>query len=145
MSAVTGRCMCGAVKVTADLSREDLTVCNCDMCRRWTGAAFMSVRVHQSSIHIDGPTRRFKSSDWAERGFCDACGSTLWYRLTAPGPGHGAYNFSAGLFDTGDMNIGQEYFVDSKPQGWAFAGDHLKVTEAETMAMFAPKDEGEPQ
>jgi len=52
--------MCGAVTVTADLSRDDLTVCNCDMCRRWTGAAFMSVRVMQSSIHIDGPTRRWE-------------------------------------------------------------------------------------
>ncbi len=65
--------------------------------------------VDQDSITIDGPARRFQSSDWAERGFCDTCGSNLWYRITAEGPGHGQYNFAAGLFDTGDMKIGREF------------------------------------
>ncbi|MDF1716659.1 MAG: GFA family protein [Antarcticimicrobium sp.] len=145
MTELSGQCLCGAVSITAKLLDERLTVCNCDMCRRWTSAAFMSVRVDQDSITIDGKARRFQSSDWAERGFCDTCGSNLWYRITAEGPGHGHYNFAAGLFGTGEMKIGREFFVDTKPQGYRFAGDHARLTEAETFALFAPKDEGETQ
>jgi hypothetical protein len=132
----TGQCMCGAVTVKATLSSDILNVCNCDMCRRWTGSEFISVRVHQDSIVLDGPVQRFQSSEWAERGFCGTCGSTLFYRLTADVPGHGDYNFAAGMFDTRDMKIGLEFFVDTKPQGYALSGNHTRLTRAETAAHF---------
>ena len=145
MTEQTGQCMCGAVTITAALSDDRMTACNCDMCRRWSSSAFLSVRVDQDSIVMDGPVRRFQSSAWAERGFCDTCGSNLWYRITAEGPGQGQYNFAAGLFDTGEKKIGREFFVDTKPQGYGFAGDHSRLTQAETYALFAPNEEGETQ
>ncbi len=137
--ALTGRCMCGAVTITAEPAREALTVCHCDMCRQWTSSMFMALETKEGSVEIEGPVRLFQSSDWAERAFCEVCGSNLWYRITAEGPGHGQYQLAAGLFETGDRPVGLEVFIDRKPAGYALEGEPKQMTEAEILAYFAPE------
>jgi hypothetical protein len=42
-----------------------------------------------------------------------------------------------GTFDEpGQFTLTSEIFVDRKPGGYAFAGDHERLTEAETIAKF---------
>jgi len=42
-----------------------------------------------------------------------------------------------GVFDDQSIfRITGEIFIDRKPPGYDFAGDHPRLTEAETMAMF---------
>lgn len=85
-----------------------------------------------------GPVKTFASSEWAERAFCGTCGSALWYRVTAPGPHQGQTHMAAGLFeDAIGATLASEIFIDRKPTGYALAGDHPRLTEAEVMAMFA--------
>ncbi|KZZ28060.1 aldehyde-activating protein, partial [Sulfitobacter sp. HI0082] len=67
------------------------------MCRRWTGSAFLEIDAKPGSLTYDGPVKSYASSDWAERAWCDSCGSTLWYHLTLPG--HDYYSLSAGLVE----------------------------------------------
>ena len=101
------------------------------MCRRHTSGMFVSVEADVQQV--DGPVRSYRSSEWAERGFCGECGSTLWYRTTEDG----VRNIAAGLFDNaanGEMKI--EFFADRCPSGYALAGDHRKLSTAETEAMF---------
>lgn len=87
-------------------------------------------------IDVQGPARSFQSSDWAERGFCGVCGSTLWYGTTHDG----VRNLSAGLFENAaGAPLKLEFFADAAPDGYALAGDHRKMTTAETEALFAPK------
>ena len=145
MSEMQGRCMCGAVKITAKPARSSLSACHCDMCRQWSTSAFMAIETETGSVDVSGPVQRFQSSDWAERAFCKTCGSNLWYRITAQGPGHGQYQLAAGLFDVTGMHLGLEVFIDAKPDAYAFEGERRQMTAQECYDMYAPKDEGETQ
>ncbi len=130
---INGRCMCGAVTVEAAHLGERMSACHCDMCRRWTGAAFVSVHARADNVTLTGPVKTLDTSEWAERGWCDACGSTLFYRLKQDG----SYGLSAGLFeDAAGHSLTEEYYIDQKPVGWAFAGDHNRMNAAETLAFF---------
>ena len=142
MAKMTGQCLCGAVTVTATPERPSLAACHCNMCRRWTSAAF--VAFPSDDAVAEGPVKVFQSSEWAERAFCERCGSALWYRITAPGPGHGQYQLASGLFDVAGMHLGLEVFIDEKPDAYAFDGaeNRRQMTGAEIIAIFAPKEDG---
>ncbi len=130
-AAMTGRCLCGRVTVTATPDREALIACHCAMCRRWTSGMLMTLQCREGAVRFDGPAKAIASSDFAERGFCGECGSALWYRMTRSGAN---WYVAAGLFDTGAMPVGMEVFIDRKPQGYALAGERRTFTEAECMA-----------
>ncbi|UWR22544.1 GFA family protein [Sulfitobacter sp. S190] len=135
---IEGQCLCGAVTVTAMVTDPKLRACHCDMCNRHTGGPFFSVNADPATVQVSGTPATYRSSDWAERGFCATCGSTLWYATVHDGARH----LSAGLFDNaagGTLAI--EFFADACPQGYALAGSHKKLTTPETIALFAP-DEG---
>lgn len=129
-----GRCLCGAVTVSARVETRALSACHCDMCRRHTSSLFLGIAPVQDSVTVTGPASSYRSSDWAERGFCSTCGSTLWYGTVQDG----ARYLAAGLFENaGGASVGLEYFADECPQGYALAGDHKRLTSAETIALFA--------
>jgi len=135
-----GGCLCGAVRFTARLKSDTLGACHCGMCRKWSGGPLIAVQTEGITF---GPTETLKtyaSSAWAERGFCVACGSSVFYRLTVPGSDPGHVHLAAGALDDLDgLSLTHEVFVDNRPEGYAFAGDLRGMTEAEVMAMFAPK------
>jgi hypothetical protein len=131
-----GRCMCGAVTVDVTPEKQELHACHCDMCRRWTGSVFVEIDVADGDLAWDGPVKTFASSGWAERAWCDACGSTLWYKVTLPG--HERYSVAAGLFDNaGGFKLAKEIYIDRKPEGFDFAGAHSTETKSEVEARFA--------
>ncbi|MCP5075954.1 MAG: GFA family protein [Rhodobacteraceae bacterium] len=139
----TGKCLCGAVHFTIDTSPTETGACHCGMCRRWSGGVYLRVQVAPGNIKFAGAENisTYTSSEWAERGFCKTCGSSLYYRVTAPGPHSGTYHMGLGTFDDPScINLTGEIFVDEKPQGYAFAGDTHKMTGAEVFAMFAPPE-----
>ncbi len=145
MQELQGQCMCGAVTVTATPAREALGACHCDMCRRWSSGAYVSFPAEPGYAAL-GPVRTYTSSDWAERAFCEECGSNLWYRITLPGEMHGQTQIAAGLFENAGGNpLKLELYIDKKPEGYAFAGERRQMTEAEVMAMYAPSEEGDNQ
>ncbi|WP_245306223.1 GFA family protein [Roseovarius aestuariivivens] len=139
LKAIEGQCLCGAVKVSAKTEEPKLSACHCDMCRRHTSGMFISVDTVSDSVTVDGPATSFRSSEWAERGFCTICGSTLWYGTVADNVRH----LAAGLFpDAAGGEIKIEFFADMCPKGYQLAGAHRKLTTDETIAMFT-SDEGE--
>jgi hypothetical protein len=113
-----------------------MNVCHCDMCRAWTGLAMMAIRAAPEMV-IEGPVKTRQTSPWAERAWCDECGSSLFYRVTAEGPYQGVAHVAAGLFpDAGGLTLKGELYVDKRPSGYAFAGDLKGMTKAEVEAMF---------
>ena len=131
---IEGRCLCGAVTVSADLASGDLTACSCDMCRRHTSSVFIAIAAVPGSVTVEGPAQSFRSSDWAERGFCGTCGSTLWYGTQADGAKH----LAAGLFDNAaGGRVAIEFFADRRPEGHRLDGDHRRLSTEETIAMFS--------
>lgn len=137
---IDGRCLCGAVRVRAEPADPHLHACHCGMCRRWTGLAFAAFPAAPGTVEATGPIRTRAFSDWAERAWCDECGSALWYEVTAEGPIKGTRHVAAGLFDdAGGLSLGSEIYIDidRKSSGYAFAGEHPVKTQAEIEALFA--------
>ena len=132
----TGRCLCGAVTVTAALKAMD--VCHCAMCRRQTSGPIFALEI-DGAIETTGEdaVRVYNSSEWAERAFCGACGTALWYKLTAPGPAQGYTMLFAGLFDDfAGLPLSKEICIDSKPACYALDGERPRLTAEQTLAMF---------
>ncbi len=137
----TGSCLCGAVKYTIKDAKPEAGACHCGMCRKWSGGVFFAVEAQPDTVTLEGQDSltRFASSDWGERGFCSACGSSLFFRITAPGPHHGVYHFGFGTFDDqSGVEMAGEIFIDRKPDTYSFAGNAPRMTEAEFLALYAP-------
>lgn len=130
--AIEGHCLCGEVRIRATPLSRHVEACHCTMCRRWSGTAFVGVQCG-SAVEIAGEVTRYRSSDWAERGFCPRCGTHLFYHhLPAD-----TYGFTAGLFpDDAFLPLSEEIFIDEKPAYYAFAGDAERLTGAEVMAKY---------
>ncbi len=129
---ISGHCLCGAVTVEATPSKPHVEACHCDMCRRWGGIAFLGLQCGPN-VSFTGEEHivRYKSSDWAERGFCGKCGSNLFYHFVPAGN----YGLLAGLFDDmGDVTFSEEIFVDEKPDYYSFAGDRPRKTGEQVIA-----------
>ncbi len=140
---MNGHCLCGEVQLSFEPKVPEIHACHCEMCRHWTGSAFVVIDAAKGSLTYEGPVKTYKSSDWAERAWCDTCGSTLWYHLTLPRYEH-HYSIAAGLVDDmGGLTMTKEIYFDVKPKGFAFAGEHETQTKAEVEAMFASFGEGD--
>jgi hypothetical protein len=74
-----GGCLCGAVRYRATSAPVRGVICHCLMCRKHSGApalAFVHFVATDFTWLGDTPTR-YRSSEFAQRGFCGKCGSTL--------------------------------------------------------------------
>lgn len=141
----TGGCLCGAVRYTLSEAPRAYGACHCRMCRRFSGGIELGVEVQAGGITWEGEdhVRTFKSSEWAERGFCDICGSSLFWRLISPGPMQGFLSLSAGSLDSLEgLDFDIEVYIDQKPATHAFAGERKQMTEAQVLEMVrvAAKD-----
>lgn len=78
----TGGCLCGAVAYEIEGPLRDVIACHCGQCRRTSGhhVAATSGRLEGFRLIGDRGLKWFRSSDAAERGFCAACGSNLFWR-----------------------------------------------------------------
>ena len=132
-----GQCLCGAITVRAN-SAAALRACHCDMCRKHTSSMFMSVELDQHSLEIEGDVATYRSSEWAERGFCSTCGSTIFYATVHDG----RRNLAAGLFaDAAKAPLTQEFYADTCPDSYTLLDrGQQKLTTAQTIALFTGGD-----
>ena len=81
--AVSGGCLCGAVRFTIDLPSKWCAHCHCSMCRRSHGAGYVTWVGFASSKFLlrsgEEQLAWYASSPGARRGFCRACGSTMLF------------------------------------------------------------------
>lgn len=133
-----GHCLCGGVALSVSADARDVHACHCGACRRWHGGPALVLHAGDFRIETgDALVRRFVSSEWAERAFCSACGSALFFHST----GDGQHFVAAGLFDAiPDAQLQSEIFVDAKPAWYDFAGERERLTGAEFMARVGAAD-----
>jgi len=77
----TGGCQCGAVRFRVNGTLGDASVCHCRMCQKAFGnfyAPLVSVRGAELTW-TRGALKKFRSSNFVERGFCADCGTPLTY------------------------------------------------------------------
>jgi len=78
----TGGCQCGAVRYRTTQLLDNAHICHCRMCQKAVGNLFAAL-VGAPNDRLEwtrGTPATFASSDLAERGFCAACGTPLFYR-----------------------------------------------------------------
>ena len=130
---MTGRCLCGGVKFkVAPTTHVD--ACHCNMCRTWTGSAFVGIDIQDGDIVFeqDDTLAWYQSSAWAKRGFCSTCGSSLFYQLNHKPE---FWAISAGALSLpADAKLEKEIFIDEKPSYYDFAGQRQRLTGEEVMA-----------
>ncbi len=117
----SGQCLCGAISIEVTGAEREIHACHCSMCRRWNGGApGFATQVDSVTFNGEENLGRFESSAWAERGFCKACGSSLFYLLKPD-----TYIMNVGCFDDPDVfELHGEIFCADKPSMYALAGDH---------------------
>ncbi len=138
-SVRNGHCLCGAVTFTVEPASDEVGACHCNMCRRWACGPFMAIDCGSSfKTDCEEYLQIFDSSEWAERGFCRKCGSSLFYRLKDGSGYHVSVDAIDGL---PEVKLAHEVFIDEKPAYYTFAQTTRQMTGAELFAMFAPKDD----
>jgi len=80
-AALKGGCFCGRVRYEATGVPFNVTNCHCSMCRRTTGAPFVTwFSVPRSEFRVvAGASTCFRSSSTVTRSFCPACGTQLTF------------------------------------------------------------------
>lgn len=137
MTSRSGQCMCGAVTFKAEV-KGPFSACHCKMCQQWASGLFMGV--HTEGFELTSGAAeftRFKSSDWAERAFCNKCGSNIYYH--AVDYGHPSIALGT-LDDTSGLSRTFEYYTDLEPAGLARTDQTKTMTEAEAVAFFTGGD-----
>ena len=93
MSEATGSCLCGELGFTAQLPALWVAHCHCSLCQKNSGAAFVTWAGFKENevqiIDINKNLKWFSATENAYRGFCNQCGSTLFFKsLRWPGELH---------------------------------------------------------
>ncbi len=114
----TGKCMCGAVAFEFRADREDVSECHCGQCRSWSGHRWASLNAPFESLKIkkgEDQLGWFKSSDYARRGFCKNCGSSLFWHADRLDDYKHRIAISAGTIEPGaPMALAEHIFVADK-------------------------------
>ena len=110
---MNGSCLCRAVRYEVSGPLRDIIACHCNQCRKATGhfSAATAVRPEHLQVTDDGALRWFRSSGDAERGFCQRCGSTLFWR---PDSGDRISIYAGSIDSEHDLQIAAHIFVREK-------------------------------
>ena len=80
--ALTGRCYCGAVTLTASAEPQTVAYCHCADCRRWTGAPLPAFAAFDPDILALAPeVEEVAHPSGVTRRNCAQCGSPLTARF----------------------------------------------------------------
>lgn len=117
---VKGGCLCGAVTYEVSGELRPVLACHCGQCRKTSGHYWAATQAPIEAVKISDPEGKltwFESSDWARRGFCAGCGSSLFWEMQSKG----VMSIAAGSLDapTG-LSISAHIFVADK-------GDYYEI------------------
>jgi len=76
----------------------------------------------------------YSTSNWAERGFCNVCGTAIFYKLKETSD----YHIPVWLFEQAEnFAFALRIFTDKKPDSYAFENQTPMMTEAEVFDQHA--------
>lgn len=130
-----GACLCGGVRITAKIEGMSIGVCHCAMCRKWGGGPLFAVEC-KGAVNFEGEEHItvFSSSEWAERGFCQRCGTHLFYRLKQ----NVHYAIPVGLFEHDERwKFTEQIFIDQKPAFYSFSQTTRNLTGQEVFEQYS--------
>ena len=80
----TGSCLCGGVRYRVRGALRDVLICHCQFCRRMSThvGAYAACAPSDLELVSSRTLRWYRSSPGARRGFCNKCGSALFWEPT---------------------------------------------------------------
>jgi hypothetical protein len=132
----TGACLCGGVRFEVDGPLSDIIYCHCKQCRKTSGHYFASTSCAREhlTMTVDETLRWYQSSSDAQRGFCDRCGSSLfWSYKNAPSIAilAGSLDLPTGLRATAHIFVADASDYYSINDGLAQHADYGTINAAE--------------
>lgn len=130
----SGGCLCGAVRYEVKGELRDVVNCHCEMCQKLHGGFGPHSKARKVNIkitHSEGLSW-YKTSEIARRGFCQICGSGLFwepFELDATGIIAGTLDQPTGLKTIGHIFVGEKpdfyTITDQEPQFTASSNGQL--------------------
>ena len=112
VATLHGRCLCGGCAFTLPGPAGDITACHCHQCRKLSGHFAASFDAEEAALvwSARDTMREYETPGGGRRGFCTACGSSLYFRSKA-----GEFSVEAGVIDgaTGGR-LTDHIFTDQK-------------------------------
>lgn len=130
-AAVTGGCLCGAVRYRVEGALRETAHCHCTMCRRTSGAPLVTWTVcsPQHFHWTAGAPARYASSPGCERTFCAVCGAKLTFTDTKR---PGDVDIAVGSLDAPGI---------APPQSQIYGGSRLSWIDIDPRIPFRAGDE----
>jgi hypothetical protein len=122
--AVTGGCLCRAVRYEAEVNLSEASYCHCKTCQKSSGApAEVGVNVKPGTLKFAKEDPKFfQSSPIGKRGFCQHCGS----RLVWMSPNRVDWTYvSAGSLDHPERVVPAEHLSVESQLPWYELADDL--------------------
>ncbi|MBI3453712.1 MAG: GFA family protein [Rhodospirillales bacterium] len=135
-AALTGGCQCGAVRYRLAQPLARIHYCHCRMCQRAFGNVFsMFGSIPRAEVEfIKGAPKTYRSSTFAERGFCAECGTPLTFQYLARLERIG---ISVGSLDRPDLVQPEYHYGIESKVPWLVLADHLPQRRAAADPMLA--------
>jgi len=113
------------------LCNPNFNACHCEDCQTWSGGPEFGM--HANDVMVDEGkehVKYYRSSDWAQRSFCEECGTHLFFKFDDLGPDENKndkYVVSVGLAkELEELKFTREIFVDQKPRYYNFMVAYVK-------------------
>jgi hypothetical protein len=126
MAKITGGCLCGKVRYSAEADPMFTGVCHCHNCQKASGSAFaIVVAVPQAALSVQGNLKTYEdkgdSGKPMYRRFCPECGSTVMDEASVM---PGALMIQAGsLDDPSWLKPNMQIYCDSAQPWVSLAGE----------------------
>ena len=124
-TAITGGCLCGALRYAVSGQPVTHLVCHCTHCQKQTGSAFSTVFgvLEDQITMMRGGTRSYqdcgKSGRMVERHFCGTCGAPLFSKAEAA---PGMLLVKAGSLDEAQIFVPAMHIWTRSKQAWVDTG-----------------------
>jgi len=119
----SGGCHCGAVRFTLTGPLRKIMLCHCDDCRGLAGHSWAATAASAANVALTGEAalKWYRSSRWAQRGFCDTCGAQMFYRLDSGTE----LSVAPGMLDDETMLVVAGQIFGTSLPGWCQADADL--------------------
>ncbi len=131
MPTITGGCLCGKIRYSADTEPAFVGLCHCHDCQRFTGSAFaVVIGLPKSALTVTGTLKGFTkpgdSGKPIERLFCPECGASVMDEAEAV---PGVVMIGAGTLDDQTWVKPRSQIYCASAQPWVQLGGAMKSFE----------------
>jgi len=124
--AMTGGCMCGAVRYEVIGDHHGVTHCHCHSCRKHNGAPVVTLAGYKNDqVRFSGDQRKiYESSPGVGRAFCGYCGTPLTWEGEAGDLGY-FFEFHISTFDEPEKLVPTSHAFEPERIPWFDIADDL--------------------